>query len=805
MHRPVAVKCCSSLSFSFYSAVSAWLAILLLSSPAAAQVTDSSEIVTDSSGRQVDEILVVAQKKGRAENLQEVPAAITAFNAEQLDTVLFTDFTDLGYSIPNVQLEAVGTFPGVQNFSIRGQGINSSIPSVDPTVGVFVDGVYLGVTYGTVLDTWDLESVEVLRGPQGLLFGRNVTGGAVTVRTARPDTDGELGVKARVLATDVNRYGVSAAIEGPLVKNVFAAKLMGYYDDDDGYFDDVTPLGGAFGPAQGFIAFDPTVGPPGTPQRDAGKSTTKFVRPTFVWTPTDTLDLTLIGEYGKADGDGAAWTVVNKVLPSPPAPPGLPPAVEGGPSGQIPDFSTTLNDYGFTDIEWKNATLELNWEVFGGTLTNIAGWRDVEQSSATDVDGSYLPGFTASGFTNQDQFSNELRFATTLMDNWDLTLGLYYLTQDIEYREGRYIQFNLATGQPSPDFVRLAVGGDMSADTYGIFWNNEIRFAEDWTLTAGIRYSDEDKDTRIISGPSGAPPGGGFGPCQSVPDPGAGGGFDCQYDDLDGSWDNWTPKLGLRWDFADNAQAYTFWTQGYRAGGFNFRNTRPELIPAGPTQQEEQNTYEIGLKTELFDRQLRLNLAYFFNDIKNIQRELNLPDPLVVVLQGTINAGDAEIRGFELEFQAVPTDRLTLFGSFGYMRGEYTSVNPLWAGNVPGIVPPTPYIGDELPRLAPWSFNIGGGYDVPIASYGLLNFSGDYGWRDRNFYDDSNVQEFNIQRRLRASVSWMSPSDAWKVMLYGKNILDEPNYGNLTSIAGLYTAGPMQRGREYGLQVEFRL
>ena len=198
---------------------------------------------TDASGRQVDEIFVVAQKKGRAENLQEVPAAITAYNADQLDGIFFQKLEDLSYSIPNVQLEQVGTFPGVQNFSIRGQGINSSIPSVDPTVGVFVDGIYQGTTYGTVLDTWDLESVEVLRGPQGLLFGRNVTGGAVTVRTARPDPAGELSFKAKASITDEDRYGGAFALEAPLVQDILAGKIMVYYDDDDGYFENNNQTG----------------------------------------------------------------------------------------------------------------------------------------------------------------------------------------------------------------------------------------------------------------------------------------------------------------------------------------------------------------------------------------------------------------------------------------------------------------------------------------------------------------------------------------------------------------------------------
>ncbi len=184
--------------------------------------------------------MVVAQKKDRAENLQEVPISISAFTGDELDARFFQNLTGLSYTVPNVQMEEVGTFPGVQNFSIRGQGINSSIPSVDPTVGLFIDGVYMGTTFGTIIDMWDLESVEVLRGPQGLLFGRNVTGGAVTVRSARPDPSGELGIRARASGTNADYYNVSALVEGPLVQDRLAGKVMVHYSDDQGYFDDPT-------------------------------------------------------------------------------------------------------------------------------------------------------------------------------------------------------------------------------------------------------------------------------------------------------------------------------------------------------------------------------------------------------------------------------------------------------------------------------------------------------------------------------------------------------------------------------------
>ncbi len=727
----------------------------------------------------LDEITVVAQKKGRAENLQQVPAAISAFSGDELDARFVQKLDDLSYTIPNVQLEAVGTFPGVQNFSIRGQGINSSIPSVDPTVGLFVDGVYLGTTFGTILDSWDLESVEVLRGPQGVLFGRNVTGGAVTVRTARPDPTGELGIKARALATDEGRYNLSAAIEAPLIQDKLAAKLVVYYDDEDGYFENQNPsapVSAPFTPVTYYL--NPATG------EDIGEMETKMVRPSFVWSPNDELEMTLIFEHGETEGDGAPWGVVNLNVPIP--------GVGAQREGTQQEFATTSDEVGITEIDWDQLTLELNWDVAGGVLTNILGWRDAEVLSITDVDGTYLPIFSGGGTTEQDQVSNELRWAGSLSDKWETTVGVYYFTQDIEYDEERWLQFS--GGVPIIPTTALLLGGSMEAENYGIFWNNDYSVNDELTLTAGIRYSEEDKDAIIrqagcvdLDGPN---------PATNRFEYSLGGvGLPCPTDMLMGDYDYWTPKLGGSWQFAEDAQVYAFWTKGYRAGGFNFRNARPDIIPPGPTREEEQNSFEIGIKSELFDNQLRLNVAYFRNKIDDIQRELNLGDPQVVVLQGTINAGDVDINGIEIDFQAVPTDNFTVYGSVGYLDGDYTRVDPMWAA----------FLGPELPRLAPWSMSLGGSLDIPIDEYGLINVKADWGFRDRNAYDDANLNIFDQQRRYNASVNWISPESTWRVSLFGKNLSDEANYGNLTSISGLYTAGPMQKGREYGLELQYQL
>lgn len=695
-----------------------------------------------SAGALLDEIVTTARKKGEAEAVQDVPIAVTAFGADQLEALFVKKIDDLGYLMPNVQMEQIGTFPGVQSFSIRGQGINSSIPSVDPTVGVFVDGVFLGTSFGVVLDTFDIESIEVLRGPQGLLFGRNVTGGAVLVRNARPT--GEFGFRAKAGATDEGTTEAAFAVEGALIEDRLAAKLVVLRTDDSGYFDNPTN------------------------NTDVGEMETTLLRTSFVLTPNDDSELTLIWENGDTEGDGAAWTSVSLQQ-----------------AGALPEFTTLLNDIGFTDIKWNQVTLEYNLDLWRGTVTNILGFRDVEADSATDVDGINTPIFFVPGFTDQDQISNELRWSGLLTENWEATFGLYYFDQDIEYRESRFIQGGA---------LQRALGGDMNAKNTGIFWNNDFFLNEDWTLTAGLRYTDEEKTARIITSVAGVG-------CAEVVT------FDCTFDPLEGSWSNVTPKLGIQWAYNDNSHVYAYYSKGFRSGGFNFRNASPAVIPPGPTREEEANTIEIGWKTDFADGRMRLNVAAFHNEIEDAQREINVGDPSpagVVVLQATINAGDITITGLEVDFVALVTDTFSINASLGVQDGDYDSIDPSVALIEAGLGLPFPLIGGEAPRLAPSNWSAGFSWDIPLSTAGLINIASNYSWREEHFYDDSNLNEFEDQKRFNASVNWFAPSEKWQVSVYGKNINDQANYGNLTSIAGLYIAGPMQKGRTYGLEVNYR-
>ena len=733
------------------SALASAIGIATLSLVIGAGFSVTAEAQEGAAGAFLEEIVTTARKRSAAERVQDVPIAVSAFGADQLEAMFVTRLDDMSYLMPNVQLEDVGTFPGVQNFSIRGQGINSSIPSVDPTVGVFVDGVYIGTTFGVVIDTFDLESVEVLRGPQGLLFGRNVTGGAVLLRTKRPT--GDFGARVRVGGNNEEQYNIAASVEGSLVEDRLAAKLVAYYDDDNGYFantnqDTVPPA-----PVPGAFYFNPATG------RNVGQRSTTLVRPTFVL-DAGRSEWTLIAEFGDSDGDGAVWANVTAHR-----------------AGAQPNFTTTLDEMGFMEVKWNQLTLETNVvDVGNGTLTNILGYRDTKADSAVDIDGTNLPIFAATGLTDAEQISNELRWSGTLGENVDATFGLYFFDQDIKYNEGRIIQGGA---------VNLALGGDMSARNVGAFGSLDYHFGNEWTANVGLRYTDESKDANIFAAG-----------CFDIVT------FNCTAVPLSGDWDNLTPRLGLEKALSDDVRLYGFWSKGFRSGGFNFRNARPDVIPPGPTKEEESNTFEIGIKSEFADGRMRLNVAAFHNKISDIQRELNLPDPFVVVLQGTINAGDVTIQGIEADFVGLLTDTFSFTLSAGWQDGEYDRIDPIVDQIEAGVG--FPVLGPDLPRLAPFNYSLGFSWDIPMGSAGLINVAANHSYRDENAYNDSNTEVFDEQRRTNASINYFSPNEQWQVSLFGKNLSDEANWGNLTSIAGLFTAGPMQKGRLYGLEVNFR-
>ncbi|WP_020413562.1 TonB-dependent receptor [Microbulbifer variabilis] len=717
----------------------------------------------------MEEVQVTARKRADAEILQEVPVAATAYSGDQLEALHTKDLQSLSFKMPNVQLEDVGTVKNTANFTVRGLGINSSIPSIDPTVGVFVDGMYLGVNAGVVTDLFDLEGIEVLRGPQGLLFGRNVTGGAVVIKTARPTE--EFSSRVKVSVTDNLDTVTAGSINGAIADSV-NGRLTVYYNDDRGWFENVA-----------------------TGNDNAGASDSWFIRPSFSIQLDETAELLVRMEHGRMDSDGVVAqnrgyeSTMVQTLEGPQFAPSAPIfaaafGVDDWDNGKD-SFEVAQDEEGYQKDEWSQIITEFNKDVaFGdGTITNILAWREYEARGIGDIDSLPVTLFHADSSVDQSQLSNELRYAGRF-GRTALTTGVYWFSQDITYLENRLLEF----GQTS-----ITGGGEQDHSTYGIFAQADIDLNEAWVLTLGGRYSSEEKDAKIASIPLN------FCTLDGC----------AAYDFEDSqSWNAFTPKVGLQWTVSEDTQLYTFWTKGFRSGGYNFRNAGINPSTGRPytpqvTDQEEQSSFEIGAKVDWLDGRLRTNMAVFHNTIDDMQREENLPDPFTGVAQIIRNTADATIRGAELEAMAVLTENLLFTFNVGYVDGDYDKV--LGDLNGDGVVDGTD-LGLEIPRLAPWTYGVGFVHDLQLGTYGSLTSRVNFNHRDAAPYTDDNRGMLSEVDMLDFSIGYTPDSGSFTVSMFGKNMLDEVTEGNNTQLPPIMggvgaSFTPLNKGRVMGLEL----
>ena len=754
--------------------------------PVATAVTMALGLHANSASANVllEEIVVTATKKKNVENVQDVPAAISAFGGAQLEALQVRDISSLSFSTPNVGLDDVGTAKGTANFTVRGLGVNSSIPSIDPAVGVFVDGMYYGINSGVIFDTFDLESVEILRGPQGVLFGRNVTGGAVVLNTADAKFEKAAKFKAAVESGKGSpNFIVQGSVTGTLIENKLAGKLAVYYNDDGGYFENTLADGS---------------------KEDFGENDTLIIRPAFTWTPTENAEVSFKYEHGEFEGDGpAAQSHTNGS--------GLP--------GQIVNFDRdsfdfSVSDGTFNESEWDNLAIETNIDVgFGdGRITNIFGYREFSSNALSDIDATPANLFHVEIGLEQEQISNELRF-NGQFGNVNVTAGAFYFDQQMDYSEVRFILPDLLPLIGLGAAVERPGGGVLDQTTLGIFATADFALSEKLTVTAGLRYSDEEKEVSVASvlpavqlaagNPAGnscrVTDGNCFFDFSSTTNPGQ----------TKFETDNVSPKLGFNYEINENMRAYGGWTRAFRAGGFNFRNTAVDTtnFGPGPFQDEEVDSIEIGLKTEPTDNS-KLNIAVFQTDISDMQREINQADPVAGVVQIIRNTADATVTGLEIDGQWVVRENLVLTGSLGVLDGEYDEVRFDLTGD--GVINSAD-LALGIPRLADLTYNIGLVYDNDLGSLGRGSLLINYSHRDEAPYTDSNLGVLNEQDRLDASYT-VTMENGLRVSLFGKNLTDEVIHGNDTQLPSLLgpvplggTFAPLNKGRVIGLEVSGEL
>lgn len=736
-----------------------------LTAPANAQDQDEGS----SSSVLLEEVIVTARK--REESAQNVPVAISAYGSQQLEALKIRDLGNLSVGMPNVAMDDIGTTPGTANFSIRGLGINSSIPSIDPTVGVFIDGVYIGQNAGVVVDMFDIDRIEVLRGPQGTLFGRNVTGGAVLISTKRPGN--ELEFSARV-ATEGNPNGdggmnsyVMASVGGPLGDS-FGARVSVYQNSDDGWF--VNQFDG----------------------KNFGEANTTIFRPMLTWQISETTDMTLRWEHLESDGDG--------------------PASQNHTNGSgVPSFWTdfdrdsfdfAIDNGGFFDIENDLVTWETNIGVnFGdGTITNIFGWRKYVSSGSSDIDSVPQAFFHADFWSDAEQYSNELRY-NGLFNNSNITAGIFWFTNEVNYHERRNL-LGIAIPIPNTPALRQDGGGDYFVDSLAAFFSVDHEVSDQWTLNAGIRFTHEEKKARITSLIRNVSAFPALTECNVTE-----GTCDADFEDKE-SWNAWSGKLGATYVISDSKRVYGHWSRAQRSGGYNLRNTAIDTanLGPGPFDEETVDNFELGYKSELGSRG-RFNAAVFLNQIDDMQREINLSDPISGIVQVIKNTADAEIFGIELDGTYALTDNLILMASLGWIDPSYTDVR--FDLNGDGAIDKE----DEnlnLPRAAELTYSVGLSHTLTFSNGGELSSRINYAYRDDSYYTDNNRGFLLSQDILDAGLDYLTPGGHWVFSLYGRNLLDSVNHGGDTQLPSMLgplplggTFSPLSKGQVVGLEVTF--
>ena len=686
-----------------------------------------SQEQTSGKGVTIEQIVVTARK--REESMQDVPIAVSAVTGTQLERAFLSDSTELAQFAPNVVFDKVesGT-PAGGAFAIRGLGFQDIEKAFDPTVLMTVDGVALGAVTGNVMNLLDIETIEILRGPQGTLFGKNAVGGIINVRRKKPVLDSTF-ANFRLTAGNYDTNNLEGYANFGAEK--VALKLTAARFDHGGYWESLTT------------------------GEDLGDRTDGTYGADVLWQPTDTLSIQL--KAGYRDLSGSPNPVINI---SGPGTFWCDVYAQCAPSDRIPqsgDRQKTLSELRNTEVTFEESSFisEVNWEPAEDyTLTYIFGWVSNEEFTRFDFDGTALDLYRATKPADYTQRSHELRL-TKDDDVFSWQAGLYAWDADS-------FTFNKAVTFGGPD-----AGGAMLNDriwtgskSYSVFGESDYRFKDDWVLTTGFRYITEEKTM------------------EKYVDDGVGGvtipaGTKSKRTDEDFIW-----RFGLRYEFSPSLMSYFTYSTGFRSGGFSPRANTLEILRRGQDPETLKN-YELGVKSELLDSRLMLNAAVFHMKYEDMQIETSIPGGPTGQQQGFDNVGEASLDGIELDFVALLTDRWRLSGNAGWLDAEYEKFNT----DLFGVGTPQDFTHLKLRRAPELTYAVQTDYTIPLDS-GDLSFRLAYSWRDDyeatlTNHPGTQIKAFGL---LDASISY-DFGDQWSVSVFGRNLTDEDEYSWTFAVA----------------------
>ena len=714
----------------------------------------------------LEEVIVTAQK--RAQSLQDVPVSVSAIGGDMVSPGGITGVGDIALTTPNFSITQFNI--GEPQYTIRGIGNSADSAGSDPAVATFVDEVYYGRSGGGSGDLFDLDRVEILRGPQGTLFGKNVVGGAISYHTARPSDEFEGKVGATVGNYDLTVF--QGLINGPLTDGLAGKLVFSKRDRREGYIENVLD---------------------GNEYQDENNFS---LRGQLLWDVTDNASVLFGLDYGDDDQAGNCRTVGN-----------IDPADDSDTANAYRDIvaSTTGGDIrkcaspakAFQERTVKGGLVRVDWELGFGAFTSISAYREMEYEHLEDLAG--LPNGAPFNLIDtvaedSDQLSQEFRLASTGDGNLEWLVGAFYMQENVDRGEsfiggfGPPLTANPAIGLLAGDLTFLQ---DAETTSYAAFGQLTWHFNEQLSLTAGARYSYDEKeitqglannedpaaDTALLAaalGVSETDIEGIFAPNEAVilgiPANGPGGlvTFLGSGDpsvlsqpfsvDANDDWNEVTASASLNWNYSDTGLLYLSFSQGYKSGAYPGQTPFPDQAVVA-LEPELATNYELGYKSEFWGNRLRLNSSIFYTDYEDLQ-VFSLVDSLLV-------SGNAEAtsQGVELEFTGLLTEYWTLVANYAWLDAEYKSY----------LLGDDDFKGNSLPKGAEHSFYLRSSYIIPMNGGAEIDLVVSYAYSGDYYYESANtaISREDNYGLVDASVNWRSADAAWDVSLWAKNLNDE--------------------------------
>ncbi|MFW3898784.1 TonB-dependent receptor [Pseudomonas bharatica] len=683
----------------------------------------------------------------REASLQQVPVAVSVVDGEQLERENRNSVASIVQQVPSLNFRTGASNKDTSLF-IRGVGTISTSPGVEPTVATVIDGVVFGRPGQSTLDLLDIERLEVLRGPQGTLFGKNASAGVlnITTRTPTEETHGFVEQSYYSGNESRTRFGIG----GSLVPNTLKGSITTLFGSYDGNVDNK---------ANG---------------QEVNGYNRKGVRGKLVFTPNDDLSLTLAADYLKSRDDAPNGVVSKSLLPA------FSNAL--APVRADSDNRDIVSDYrSHVDDTNKGLSAQLDWSLGDYTLTSITAWRGWDNTQWQDGDrlatiSAAFPGIEDKGELEYNQYSQELRLASPKGQFLEYVGGLFYMHGKDEETYRRTLRTTTATQQGIADY-------STTNDSYALFGESTLNFTERFRGIAGLRWTHDDLeyDHRRVSTSATAVNG-------IQPGTSSSGSVD---------EDGWSGRLGVQYDLTDDITSYLTYSRGYKGPAYNvFFNMQPRDTEA--LKPETSNSWEAGLKASLWGNRLTTNLAVFHTEYDNYQA--NFFDSVAgQVVTRLINAGSVKSEGAELDFALQATSQLKFSGAVAYTKARIDEF-----ACPAGAAASCNVNGKPLPYSPDWKSYVRADYSIPLDNGLDVELGTDFSWQSKVQYDIS--QNANTVQGAygiwNASVALADYNQGWRVALLAKNLADK-SYSPLLATGGnyIYRAVPRDDERYFGIQL----